>query len=79
MKRYRIELLGTAEGINLKKDKTKDTVTIFLWAKNTKEAREFADKIAASLAISTHIGLLEHIVTSVHPDGLPLTKFIKTA
>ena len=74
MNRYRIELLGTAEGINLKKDKTKDAVTIFLQAKNEKEARKFAAKIAVALAISTHIGMLEHIVMSVHPDGLPLIK-----
>ncbi len=73
-KRYRIKLLGTAEGINYKKDKTEDTVIIFLWAKNAKEVRKLADMIASSLIVSTHIGSLEYVVKSIHPLRLPLTK-----
>lgn len=65
MKRYRIELLGTAEGVNLKKDKTEDIVVIFLWEKNKKKAEEVAEKIAAALAVPTHIGTLEYLVKKV--------------
>jgi hypothetical protein len=65
MKRYRIELLGTAEGVNLKKDKSKDIVVIILWEENKKKAREAANKIASALAVSTHIGMLEYLIKKV--------------
>jgi hypothetical protein len=65
MKRYRIELLGTAEGVNLKKDKSKDIVVIILWEENKKKAREAANKIALALAVPTHIGTLEYLVKKV--------------
>lgn len=75
MKRYRIELLQTAEGVNLKKDKTRDLVIIFLWAENLKKVREFANKIIAASAVPTHIGTLEYVVKSIIPcEGLRLTK-----
>ncbi len=65
MNRYRIELLQTAEGINYKKDKTKDIVVVFLWAENPKKAREEARKIANALAVDTYIGVLEYIIKNV--------------
>ena len=45
-RRYRIELLETAEGINFKKDKTKDILIVFLWAEGLWEAKKSANKIA---------------------------------
>ena len=65
MKHYRIELLQTAEGMNLKKDKTEDTVIILLWADNLKQAKKFAEKIAEALYVSTHVGGLEYVIKSV--------------
>ena len=72
MKRYRIELLQTAEGINLKKDKTKDKIIVFLWAENQTEAERLANKIAKALDVPTHAGMLEYVVKSVLvvPGGL---------
>jgi len=72
MKRYRIELLQTAEGVNLKRDKTKDTIIIFLWAENQIEAERLANKIAKALDVPTYVGMLEYVVKSVLvvPGGL---------
>ncbi len=74
MKYYRIQLLGTAEGVNLKKDKSKDIITVFLWAENGRKARELARKMAASLAVPTHVGMLEYIVKSICRCSRPLTR-----
>ncbi|MDO8429782.1 MAG: hypothetical protein Q7S73_00235 [bacterium] len=65
MKHYRIELLQTAEGINLRKDKTEDIIVVLLWSLDIKKARESAKKIADALLISTHVGNLEYIVKSI--------------
>ena len=65
MKRYRIELLQTAEGINFKKDKTEDIVIVLLWSPNITKARESAKKIADALCIGTYAGILEYVVKSV--------------
>lgn len=77
MRYYRIELLETAEGMNYAKDKTKDIVIVYLWAKNKKKARELADKIARALDVGTHIGVLEYVIQRVKKAdprmGKPLT------
>lgn len=65
MRRYRITLLSTAEGINLKKDKTRDTVLIFLWAKDKNAARAEARKIADALAVPTHVGTIEYVIKRI--------------
>ncbi len=77
MKYYRIELLGTAEGVNFKKDKTQDVVIVYLWAEDRKKARELAGKIARALDVGTYVGVLEYViqrVKKVDPRmGRPLT------
>lgn len=70
-KRYWIVLLGTSEGVNLKKDKTEDIVDVFLWARNKKEARRLAEKISASLEESCHIGLLQYVVQRIQSCRVP--------
>lgn len=65
MKRYRIELLQTAEGVNLKKDKNKDIIVILLWAENREKAKELAGKIAVALAVPTYAGMLECVIRKV--------------
>ncbi len=65
MNRYRITLLQTAEGVNLKKDKVKDLVTVLLWADNEKDARQNAEKVAGALAVPAHIGMLEYVILDI--------------
>jgi len=75
MERYRIELLQTAEGVNLKKDKTEDMVTVLLWAEDEKSAWESAEKIAKGLEVPTHMGMLDFVILSVNLEKeLPITK-----
>ena len=70
-KKYRIELLSTADGINLKTDRTADTVIIFLWEKDLSEANKSAHKIAAALSFGCHIGMIEYIIQGVHECEVP--------
>lgn len=70
-KRYRIELLETADGVNLKLDRTEDVVIVFLWEKNLTEANNSAHKIAASLSIALPMGSLEYIIQGVHECEVP--------
>ncbi len=76
-KYYMIEMLETAEGVNLKKDKTRDLVIVFLWAENKKKAEEFAGKIARALDVPTYVGMLEYVIRRVEKVdprmGKPLT------
>jgi len=70
-KKYQIELLSTADGVNLKTDRTADTVIIFLWEKNLTEANSAAHKIAAALSFSCNIGMIEYIIQGVHECEVP--------
>lgn len=70
-KRYQIELLATAEGINVKTDRTADTVIIFLWEKNLIEANKSAHKIAAALSFPTPVGMIEYVIQEVKESEAP--------
>lgn len=66
-KRFKIELLATAEGLHLGDDaqKKKDTIVVLLWCKSKKEAEEKAKKLAEALLQHTHLGNIEYVVQSV--------------
>ena len=70
---YGIELLSTAEGVNLKEDKTRDKVTIFLWEKDLIEANKSAHKIAAALSFSCNIGTIDYVIVEVKECQAPTT------
>lgn len=66
-KRFRIELLPTAEGLNLASaaQKKKDTVVVFLWCDYRKIVEKIAEKMAESLSYGTSVGTVEYIVRSI--------------
>jgi len=66
-RRFRAELLVTADGVHFgsKEHKRKDTVVLLLWCDNRKEAEDVATKIARALSFSTTLGPIVYEITSV--------------
>ena len=77
MKRFKIELLSTADGYNFgtKEQRKKSMVVVLVWCESKKEAEEVAEKIAEALFRATHVGNIEYMVKSVkdfskHPAAI---------
>lgn len=67
MKRFKIRLLATADGLNLQKviGRRKSIVEVLLWRYTKAEAKRVASIIATALTRSTHVGNIEYVVLTV--------------
>lgn len=67
MKRFKIELLATADGLNLQKGmpRKKSITEVLYWCYTKAEAKRIAGVMAAALTYSTHVGNIEYVVLAV--------------
>ena len=67
MRRFKIELIGTADGLNFQKGipRKKSIVEVLHWCYTKTEAQRIASVIAGALTRSTHLGNIEYVVLTV--------------